>query len=274
MHTSKQLQCTPTKWSVATGTRILHALLLLLLMQVVWHDTLLPQHPLQGRQAAAAVFNWLHAALPDLQLQVGEVVSVEQHHILLYYTAAGTHTGTLHSSFELYSCDDSSQQQQVDAVKPTGNAVSWTGSLVLRMQPDSAAAAAAGAAGMRAAAAWHSWDPLFFYQQVGLNPSTAVPEAPPAAPVAMQDAAAGAAIQAAAAVEGDSKTDARKAVVQQYFNIYNSGEHAKLACQGTLTTAWILKSRSCDSTTRTLSWHLGVTPSEEAAAIPPLSQLA
>lgn len=193
---------------------------------VVWHDTLLPQQPLQGRQAAAAVFNWLHAALPHLQLQVGEVVSVEQHHILLYYTAAGTHTGTLHSSLELCSCDDSSQQQQVDAVAPTGNAVSWTGSLVLRMEPESAAAAEAG---MKAAAAWHSWDPLFLYQQVGLNPSIAVPEAPPAAPVAAQGAAAGPAIQAAAAaVEDDSETEARKAVVQQYFNIYNSGDFTQL----------------------------------------------
>jgi hypothetical protein len=216
---------------------------LLLLLQVAWHDTLLPQQPLQGRQAVAAVFKWLHVALSDLQLQVAEVVSVEDHHILLYYTAAGTHTGPLHSSLGQHSCTpQQQQQQQQDFVEPTGKPASWTGSLVLRMQPDSAAAA-----GMAAVVAWHSWDPLFLYQQVGLRPSSAVPEAPPAAPVVLQDvpagpavpqAAAGPAVQAvqpaaaaaaAAAAEECSQPEACKKVVQQYFDIYNSGEQCNIS---------------------------------------------
>uniref|UniRef100_A0A383WE51 Uncharacterized protein n=1 Tax=Tetradesmus obliquus TaxID=3088 RepID=A0A383WE51_TETOB len=220
---------------------------------VVWHDTLLLQHPLQGRPAVAAVFSWLQLALFDLQLKVEEVVSVEDHHILLYYTAAGTHTRPLRSNLGLHSGSSQQQQhhqhqqqqqqqrgqqqQQQQDVPPSGKPVSWTGSLVLRMQPDSAAAA-----GMAAVEAWHSWDPLFLYQQVGLSPSSDVPEAPPAAPVAVQDAAAAgpaaaqvasvsaepAAAAAAAAADGGSQPEARKAVVQQYFDIYNSGDFARL----------------------------------------------
>jgi hypothetical protein len=70
-------------------------LLLVLLLQVAWHDTLLPQQTLSGIVSVAALFIWLVTALPDLQLNVAEVVSAENHHILLYYTAAGTHSGLL-----------------------------------------------------------------------------------------------------------------------------------------------------------------------------------
>jgi hypothetical protein len=100
------------------------------------------------------------------------------------------------------------------------------------MQFDSAAVVR-----MVAVEAWHSWDPLFMYQQIGLKPSAALPEAPAAAPVAqqhardapaapqaeMQEAAAEVQAAAAAAADGESQLEARKGVVQQYFDVYNSG---------------------------------------------------
>jgi hypothetical protein len=212
-------------------------LLLLLLSQVAWHDTLLPQQALSRSNSVAALFSWLVTALPDLQLKVAEVVSVEDHHILLYYTAAGTHSGYLQPSLGLTACSTVPSlqlQMQPEAVAPTGSHVSWTGSLVLRMRADTAAAAAAGMAGVEA---WHSWDPLFMYQQIGLKPSAALPEAPAAAPVAqqgrreapatphaeLQEAAVEVQTAAAAADTDSSQLEARKAVVRQYFDVYNSG---------------------------------------------------
>jgi hypothetical protein len=183
-------------------------------------------------------------------LRVTEVASAEGHHVLIYYSATGTHDGDLRGT--LYDDGGAAGIDEADAaasvVAPTGRAVSWTGSLVLRLRPSEAAAAAveAGAAVPSEAvdgsnighnfvvvAAWHSWDPLFLYEQIGLAPS-AVPAAPQAAPAignatAAAGAGAGAAAQegaaaaASAAAAAEGGPEQWKAVVQQYFEIYNSG---------------------------------------------------
>ncbi|KAF8069583.1 COQ5 [Scenedesmus sp. PABB004] len=176
--------------------------------QTTWHDALVPGAPLAGGAAGvAALAAALRGAAGDLAVAVDEVVCLEQRHVLAYYTASGTHTGPLAPPLPPH------------AAPATGRPVRWTGSLVLRLVDD-ARSGGDTAGGVRAAAAWHSWDPLFLCEQVGAAPG-GVPRAPPHAPGGAPPAPPpGAARQLS--------PEACKAVVRRYFEIYNSGDYAAL----------------------------------------------
>lgn len=203
----------------------------------------MPGQPLKGVAAVVALGSWLRGALPDLQLAVEEVVSAEDHHVLLYYTAQGTNTGPLQPYLHQQqqqqqqataSASDSASQPAAPSLPASGKPVSWTGSLVLRLEPAAtgacnpttgsgsgggSASSTSGSIGssLKVISAWHSWDPLFMYQQIGAVPCT-VPSAPPAAPAAAPCAES-------IAVAGDSEDEVAqsKAVVKQYFETYNTG---------------------------------------------------
>lgn len=193
--------------------------------QVTWHDTLLGDQDLHGWPAVAALGRWLRTAVPDLVIKVETVVSAELQHVLLYYTATGVHTGPLAHSLAITAGSNGTCSSTAGTdvqIAASGKAVTWTGSMVLHLQQPTELGAAADAQ-LQVVEVWHAWDVLFLLQQIGHAPCC-VPKAPAAAPAA-------AVSESKTYVElevAGSQPEENKAVVQQYFQTYNSGKTAVL----------------------------------------------